>query len=223
MDGQLELIHQRNTWLHFIGGYYDSESRFCREARKFGISRRVPAQMVRGMEFGDRLVFLRYVRRGASYAFAEGQIVGITLEGDIARQVGERLIAEGKAEYSEGGEVVSRACGSYLVLGTYQVKATLKETMAIAQEIHTERLRKQGENPGPMFVMLNARLVRAYKDPVYLSPSPKFTRSFIRSDDTSFTAPDDYAPERQVVAIDGYEKKKRPRKRLDQPLLPSAA
>jgi hypothetical protein len=74
-----------------------------------------------------------------------------------------------------------------------------------------------------MFVMVNGRLTKAYKEPVYLSPSPRFTRSFIRSDDASFTAPDDYAPDRQVVAIDGYEKTKRPRKRLDQPLLPGPA
>lgn len=220
MNAQMELIHQNSTSMHFIGGYYKSEDHFIREAGKVGISRRVPAQVVRGMEFGDRLVFLRYVKGKSVYAFAEGQIIGLTLEGEIAKQVGERLIQDGKAEYHEGGGMVQRECGSYFVLGTYDVKATLKETMDIAQEIHAKQAKEKGEEPEPLFVMVNAKLITAYPDLVYLSPAPKFTRGFIRSDDSSFVAPADYAPERKVVAIDGYAKKERSRKRPEYPMLP---
>lgn len=216
MSLQPDLIHQISTWLHFIGGYYKNEQKFVREARKFGISRRAPAQMVHAMEFGDRLIFLRYVKGQAAFAFAEGVIVGITLDGAIAKKVGDRLIDEGKATYSEGGGIVERECGSYMVLGSFQVTATLKETMAIALEFHHKQ-----ESADPLFVMVNAKLIRAYKAPVYLSPSPKFTRGFIRSDDSSFIAPDDFVPERQVIGIEGYEKKERPRKeRKGMPLLP---
>jgi len=220
MSLQMELIHQNSTWMHFIGGYYKSEEQFVREAGKYGISRRVPAQVVRGMEFGDRLIFLRYVKGKSAYAFAEGQIVGLTLEGDIAKQVGDRLIQEGKAEYHDGGGMVQRECGSYFVLGTFEVKTTLKETMDIAQEVHAKQAKEKGEEPEPLFVLVNAKLIIAYADPVYLSPSPKFTRSFIRSDDSSFIAPADYSPERSVVAIDGYEKKARSKKTVDYPRLP---
>ncbi len=224
MNQQIELIHQTNTWLHFIGGYYKDEKRFVREARKFGISRRVPAQVVRGMEFGDCLVFLRYMRGASAFAFAEGRIVGLTLDGAIAKQVGERLIQDGKAEYQEGGGMVQRECGSYFVLGTFIVTVSLKETMDIAQEIHAREAKEQGKEPEPLFVMVNAKLTRAYKDPVYLSPSPKFTRGFIKSDDSTFIAPGDFVPERQVVAIEGYEKKERPRRRpIEVPLLPGVA
>lgn len=219
MSLQPDLIHQISTWMHFIGGYYKNEKKFISEARKFGISRRVPAQVVRGMEFGDRLIFLRYVKGQQAFAFAEAVIVGITLDGSIAKQVGQRLIDEGKAIYNEGGGIVERECGSYFVLGHFEVNATLKETMAIAQEIHGAKA--EGKEPEPLFVMVNAKLTRAYKAPVYLSPSPNFTRGFIRSTNTSFVAPDDFVPERQVIAIEGYEKKERPRKeRADIPLLP---
>ncbi|MCI0552088.1 MAG: hypothetical protein L0287_14140 [Anaerolineae bacterium] len=216
MNNQLELIHQNSTWMHFIGGYYKSEDLFIHEAGKFGISRRVPAQVVRGMEFGDRLIFLRYVKGKSVYAFAEGQIIGLTLEGEIANQVGERLIQEGKVEFHEGGGMVQRECGSYFILGTFEVKATLlKEIMDIAQEIHAKQAREEGNEPEPLFVMVNARLLQAYEQPVYLSPSPKFTRGFIRSNDSSFVAPTDYSPERNVVAIDGYVKKGRSKKSVE--------
>jgi hypothetical protein len=220
-DIQKELIHQTSTWMHFIGGYYKDEKQFIHEARKQGISRRAPAQTVRGMEFGDRLVFLRYVGAGSVFAFAEGQIVGLTLDGDIAKQVGDRLIEEGKAEYHEGGGMVQRECGSYFVIGTFSVNVSLKETMDIAQEIQAKQAREQGKEPEPLFVMVNARLTRSYEDPVYLSPAPKFTRGFTRSNDTSFVAPGDFAPERKVIAIEGYAKKERStRRRTDVPLLP---
>ena len=225
-DLQPELIHQKSTWMHFIGGYYKNEKQFVGEARRFGISRRAPAQTVRGMEFGDRLIFLRYVKGHSAFAFGEGQIGGVTFEGTLARKVGQRLIDEGKAEYhsaDEGGLMVKRECGSYVVVGTYETTASLKETMSIAFEIHAQEAKEQGKEPEPLFVMVNARLTKAYKSLVYLSPSPNFTRGFIRTTDASFVAPGDFEPERKVIAIDGYEKKTRRPKRVDYPMLPGVA
>lgn len=216
MSTQLSLIQQNSTWMHFIGaGYYADDKKFTREAKKYGISRRAPAQLVRGMEFGDRLVLLRYLAKGSVFAFGEARIHGITLEGDISKQVGERLIAEGRAEYQDGGGAVERECGSYLVLGTYSVKASLKEVMSIAQEIHA---RENGDVP--MFVMVNARLTEAYKEQVFLQPAPKFTRGFIRSD-FSYAPPKGGIAEGEVIAIASYTRKERPRKKAAMPLLPA--
>lgn len=221
MGLQPELIHQTSTWMHFIGGYYKSEQAFISEADKVGISRRAPAQTVRGMEFGDRLIFLRYAGKEAVFAFAEAQIIGITLDGETAKEVGERLIQEGKAEYHEGGGIVQRECGSYFVLGTFEVKVSLEECMDIAQEIHEQKAKKEGKEPEPLFVMVNAKLITAYQAPIYLSPMPKFTRGFIRSADSSFVAPRDHVVEQKIISIDGYEKKKQPHKRNGgMPLLP---
>jgi hypothetical protein len=221
MNKQIELIHQTNTWMHFIGGYYKSEDKFVHEARKFGITRRSPAQVVRGMEFGDRLVFLRYAS-GNAYAFAEGQITGVTFEGSLAKEVGQKLIDTGKAEYHSadgGGMLIARECGSYIITGTYSTTASLKDVMDIAQEIHAEKCKAEGKDE-PLFVMVNARLTQSYENPVYLSPSPKFTRGFIRASDEAFyVAPSDHSPERNVVAIDGYAKKERKPKKRGQPLL----
>ena len=215
---QLSLITQNSTWMHYIGrGFYAQESKFLREAKKQGISRRAPAQLVRGMEFGDKLVFLRYVKPGTVFAFAEARIIGVTLEQSISNQVGNRLIDEGRAEYQEGGAAVERECGTYLVVGTFTVKATLKEVMTIAAEIH---VRENGDTP--MFVMVNARLTESYKEQVLLSPSPKFTRGFIRTE-YSYTPPKDGTPNGQVIAITDYVKKERSQKKEAIPLLPVPA
>lgn len=217
MNAQLDLIRQNSTWMHYIGqGYYADEKKFLREAKKSGISRRAPAQIARGMEFGDRLVFLRYVRQGSVFALAEGRIHGITLDHEIAQEVGERLIEDGRAEYHEGGGAVERECGSYLVVGTFTVRASLKEVITTAQAIHA---RKKGDTP--MFVMVNAKLTTAYPEPVFLQPAPKFTRGFIRSE-FFFEPPNKQTTGGDVIAISGYTRKERPRRKsASAPMLPA--
>lgn len=210
-----ELFHQVSTWMHFIGGYYSDEKKFIAEAEKHGISRRVPAQVIRGMEFGDGLIFLRYADKKV-YAFAEGVITGVILDGEISKEVGQELIDQGKATYDDGGGMVHRECGSYFIVGTYRTSATLKECMDMAQKVHSEKHPDE-----PMFVMVNASLTRAYEHPVYLSPAPKFNRGFMRSADTSFVFTEAHHPESKVVGISGYAKNKKPRKsRKDMPMLP---
>jgi hypothetical protein len=206
-----ELIHVINTWLHFIGGYYNNTERFISEAEKYGITRRAPAQTVRGMQFGDRLIFLRYGARGkATFAFAEARITGVTLQGEIAKQVTAELVAEGKAEFQGGGggggTLVNRECGSYLVVGSWTVKCDLSEVVkrAIAKAEATGEI---------LFIMVNAQLTQAYAQPVSLSPAPKFTRGFIKAkDDASYLPSVDYQKHGDVVAVMNYSKaKKTPR------------
>jgi hypothetical protein len=223
VSNQLELIHQKSTWMHFIGSYYDSTDKFIREAEKYGISRRAPYQAVRGMQFGDRLVCLRYFNKQQVAAFAEATITGITLDHEIAKEVGERLKAEGKAEYNEpasgGGTIIARECGSFILCGSWSVTCSLVEVMDIAEEIAKQKDIK-------LSVMVFARLVSCYDKPVYLQPTPKFSRGFMRGDDSQFISPDDHAPEQTVFAIQDYQKAARKPRRTSSrslPLLPEAS
>lgn len=199
-----ELIHTRNTWLHFIGRYYDTPDRFIHEAKRSGISRRAPAQTVRGMQFGDRLVFIRYNNARNVMAFAEGKITGVTLQGEIAKEITEQLMAEGKAKYhggGGGGTPVHRECGSYIVIGYWSVTCPLSEIVEKAIEKANER----GEK---LFVMVNASLEESY-EPVMLIPSPKFTRGFIKDrSNASYHVTDDYQEHGDVVAVMNYAKAK---------------
>lgn len=197
------LFRTVQTWLHFIGGYYANTAKFVAEAERQGISRRAPAQVVRGMEFGDRLIFLRYAK-DASAAFAEGRIIGVLLEHEIAQIVGEKLRDEGKAEYIEGGGRIDRECGSYMISGGWSVTASLAECIEYALEAAEER----GVN---LFVMVNATLSQAYPAPIILSPSPAFTRSFTRARaEQEYIFPEDPAPAGVVYGIRDYAKNPRP-------------
>ncbi len=216
-----ELFHQVNTWTHFIGGYYSSTDKFISEARKHGISRRAPAQSVRGMQFGDRLIFLRYFDAANVIAFAEGEITGITLDHEIAKELGEKLKAEGKAEFHEpeggSGMIVQRECGSFMLLGSWTVSCSLVEVMDMAEEIAKAK-------DIQLSVMVNARLVNTYAKPVYLQPTPKFSRGFSRGDNSQFVTAEDYQPERTVFEISNYQKApKAHTSRRGQPLLTQGA
>jgi hypothetical protein len=201
---QSQLIFTSNTWMHFIGGYYSNTEKFINEAIKSRISRRAPAQMVRAMEFGDRLVLLRYGGPDITSAFAEAQIVGVTLDHEIAQIVGDQLHCEFRPS-ADGGTEIQRECGSYTVFGVWIVKASLGEVMEIAMKAAKER----GDEP--LFVMVNAELTKVYDAPTFLSPAPKFTRGFIKvADQAAYSlSPIDPVSQKIVIAINDYQKKQR--------------
>jgi len=198
MDDQ--LIHQVNTWMHYVGGSYKSTDHFVREAQHHGISRRIPAQVARGMAYGDRVVMLRWGGPDCVTAFAEMTITKLVLDSDMADKVGERLREQGKAAYTQGGETIQRECGSYFICGTWHVDAEISEVMDIAIQIAEAEGRS-------VFVMVGGTLTKTYADPILLQPAPKFTRGFIRADNEAmFVMHDEHEPERQVVSISGYAK-----------------
>lgn len=201
MNQQLALLHQRMTWMHFIGGYYSNTDKFVAEALKTGISRRASALSVKNMNFGDRIILLRYGRNDSTHAFAEAEVTGISLDHEIAQKVGLELKATGKATWHEpsGGAItIIRECGSYNVSGTWTVDAPLPEIIDMA-------IRASGDTP--LFFMVNARITEVYDNPVYIQPAPKFTRGFVKCPDDSeyfITEPHVYEP--TIFAITNYAK-----------------
>jgi hypothetical protein len=160
------------------------------------------------MNFGDRLLLLRWNRPDV-FAFAEASISGMTLDHEIADAVGKELEEKGLATYEGAGGGtglnIERDCGSYCVCGTWTVRCSWGDVVNIALQIAQAR----GET---LFLMINARLTAAYKDPVYLQPVPKFTRGFTRvSVDTSYQVSDSELLNGSVFAIRDYQKRqKRP-------------
>ena len=203
MDQPL-LFQARQTWLHYIGGYYKTADAFVSEAQRIGISRRVAALAARGIQFGDRVILLRW-NEGRPHAFAEMQITGLVLDHEIAARVGRELEAQGKAEYFEGGGSIQRACGSYISLGTWCVDAELSEIIDIALQI-AEQEKPAGQEKAALFVMLGGRLTEVYPNPVSLTPSPKFTRGFIRANEETIFENQVEPAKGQVMAISDYSK-----------------
>jgi hypothetical protein len=120
------------------------------------------------------------------------------------------LEEQGNATYTEGGGMVSRECGSYMIMGTWNVDAELPEVMDIVTEIAAEKGMMDAT-----FVMISGELTTVYDDPVYLEPAPPFTRGFIRVDDgATFTLfGEAEEPGNKIIAIESYQKKERQRTR----------
>lgn len=193
------LIQLQQTWQHFIGGYYADTDHFVREAQRIGISRRAPAHAVRGMNWGDQLILLRYVQRDV-FAFAEAVILGMTLEHEIAASVGQALKDRGQAHYDDTARTIDRECGSYEICGSWIVTCSWSEVMDLALEI----AKQKGET---LFVMVNAGLRQVYDKPVYLQPAPKFTRGFTRvAAGTSYLPWDADPQDGLVIGIKDYRR-----------------
>jgi hypothetical protein len=196
-----KLFREINTWMTYVGRYYKTPKHFIREAEKHGITRRIPAQVARGMQYGDRVVLLRYGRKDYVFAFAEMVIESVILEGEIADEIGHELQKEGKASYTPSGGMVTRECGSYMIFGSWSVDAELSEIVGKAIEIAK---RKEKD----IFVMIGGKLSRVYNQPIILSPAPKFTRGFIRANDqaTFEMSVNEQERDKNIICIESYQK-----------------
>lgn len=196
-------------WLHYIGGYY-TPRKFIVEARGSGVNRKVAPNLAKSFSFGDTVTCLYYLR-GMVKAFAEFRIDKITLDGDIAQQVGEELARQGKAEYDDVGGLVVRECGSYVVIGGWKVKATIEEIVSLAQEF-TDKLS----------CFVGGPLIKVY-EPVWLQPAPKHFRGFKRAEGQTFDGETLEVDEAQsLVMIEEYKKRTKKERTDIQYRLPEA-
>ena len=210
MNNDPQLIRQINTWLHFIGGHYGSPETFLREAQSLGVSRRVPAQTARGMNFGDRVVLLRYGGKGKVEGFAEFTVHSIRIEGDITQRVGDELIREGRASVSQGAGLVERECGAYFEASVFNVASDVT-----IGEILERALKIAKEEGLDLTVLIGGALSKVYDAPILLDPAPKFSRGFTKCPDQAqfefAGAP--ATTERQLVELSSYKQANRKNKK----------
>lgn len=204
MSSSEPMLRQLNTWMHFIGGHYASPEHFLREAQRIGVSRRVPAQLARAMNFGERVICLRYGGPGKVLAFAEFRIDQIIIEGDITDAVGQQLAAQGRARYESGTSVLNeRECGFYLITGTWHVAEDVSLQEVLDKVIEIGKARGQ-----TITCLVGGPLTQVYDAPALL-PGVKFTRGFIKQPlEASFEftgAP--VVADKQVVTISNYTQK----------------
>jgi hypothetical protein len=113
------------TWLHFIGRkYYATAAKFTREARVYGITRRVSLATLRRMAWGDRVLLAQ--QSGASVVVF-GQFTLTKLSGFSA--AAGLVVANAYADKVEVREYpkprrVERGCGSYTVVGEMSIRET---------------------------------------------------------------------------------------------------
>lgn len=123
------------TWLHFIGKQYYSRAKFIKEAKQYGITRRVSLRDLKKMSYGDTVLLV--ILEGKSPvifgSFVIEKISGLSPEASTA--VRETFKCE---LISAGGGVVSRGCGTYFEGPCYAVSASIKEIVGVLEEQITQ-------------------------------------------------------------------------------------
>lgn len=166
-----------STYFHYIS----KPKSFLPPALAHGASRHCPVNIARGMNFGDRVILLKY--RGKSIppaVFAEMIVNAISFEDNL--NVGQELLEQGRCEYtdytggSSAGVQVDRECGSFNLAGGWTLSAdvTLQEVIEIAER----KMAEQGGKPGDIRCMIWGKIVMVYDVPMTIDPPPQNKRGF---------------------------------------------
>lgn len=187
------------TWLHYIGGRYTPKG-FIEEARKYGVSRRIPALFLKSLTWGDRVYCATWkgtkglhllerqkevgnvYKRGNAEIFASFRVSRIVIEDtEINQKVQERLRNEGKvlSTHSGSGRMVRRACGYYFEGGGVETSASISEIAGMAEEEATKLGRFSYVNPYQVMIM--GELEKVFNPPREINAP--FTRSLLRWDE----------------------------------------
>lgn len=137
------------TWIHFIGKSYYTEKSFIAEAEHYGITRRVSLQVLKRMEYGDRVVMAMAERTRAGAR--RGRVMGMFfIDGisGLSKEASAALVAAGLIEkVDDGGARVKRGCGSYTTGASYKMKDN-EQSMAEITHVLDDC-----EDPGKLMVM----------------------------------------------------------------------
>jgi hypothetical protein len=118
-------------WLHHIGRAYYTRASFVREAKKYGVTRRVAVNTLKKMKFGDRVILA--IAEGKHPAvfgyFVIEKVSGLSLE------VVEKIKKEHDCLLAGlGGETIERGCGEYTSGPTFSTSATIEEIAEVIEK-----------------------------------------------------------------------------------------
>ena len=135
-----------SSWMHFIGkSYYDIDT-FIAEAKKFGITRRLPLSLAKGMSWGDIVTCVQKEGSNKSHSvFMEFPITRIAgLPEGTSAKLGKILPMR---QLDVEPEEISRECGEYETTGTFEVDAPLSD---LAMTL--DGMKKEGEDVGKLMI-----------------------------------------------------------------------
>jgi len=107
----LKQAYQRvgRCWIHFLGKEYYSTSKFIKEARRLGVSRRVAPHVLRQMRWGD-IVLLARSRKASCKIFGWFKISTLFAKG-LKDLLADRL----DIVWTPMNETVDKLCGRYTI------------------------------------------------------------------------------------------------------------
>lgn len=120
------------AWLHFVGrSYYATEAAFIREAKQYGVSRRISLRLLKAFRFGD-VVLLAMWDGHSAVVFGEFTVEVVSgFDSFFTAELRARGLIREKV--SSGGTFIKRGCGSYYTGSTYTVSCDIDKLAEIAE------------------------------------------------------------------------------------------
>lgn len=116
------------VWLSFVGRAYYTIPGFVKEAKKHGVSRRVSARLLSGMDWGDKVYLAqgdmakstRRVELTPSIVFGSFRVTRLGgIPSEVMYDIAEMFELE---KVDDGGDLIQRGCGEYVTGATYVIK-----------------------------------------------------------------------------------------------------
>ena len=163
------------VWLHYVGsGLYSIDS-FVREAKKYGVSRAIPLNILGKLNWGKRIYLAQLVKREEKrlakvFGFFTVEWINLSSSEKLRKAVYDDPRVSAKV-VSTSPFRVDRACGSYVVSAI----ATTSADLETVSKVIKEKVAEFGEK---VKVFVGGRLTLI--EPIELEAP--FTRSLIRVD-----------------------------------------
>lgn len=165
------------VWLHYVGsGLYSIDS-FVREAKKYGVSRAIPLNMLGKLNWGERIFLAQLVKKEGGeevkrlakvFGFFTVEWINLSSSEELRKAVYDDPRVSAKV-VSTSPFRVDRACGSYVVSAIATTSANLETVSKVIKEKVAEFWEK-------VKVFVGGRLTLI--EPIELEAP--FTRSLIR-------------------------------------------
>jgi hypothetical protein len=188
-------------WAHFIGEEQYTVESFIAEAEKYEISRNIPAQQLKGIQYGDTINLMQWDGNQA-ILFAQFVVRRVFIRNpEISAAVAEK-----------------RACGSYVTgpgIVVDDEKTSIREIIDLAEEIASQT-GEEGEKK--IKWMVGGSLSHKFPEPIPLGKyGPQFSRGFIRfNTGLDIHSLPDFSQSREMVAASNYRPaKQRSRSKQD--------
>lgn len=114
-------------YLHWIGKQHYTQHRFIKEAKKYGVTRRVSLNIAKQMSWGDKIYCAMLDgKTGVIFGyFIVDKLSGLSAEmtTQLARTPGTKLV-------DEGGDLVVRGCGEYTEGVTHAIRCELPDIIS---------------------------------------------------------------------------------------------
>ena len=125
--------------LHFIGQRFYSIKRFVKEAERHGVSRALPASIIKSLKWGDLIFLAQYKPRhdsndGIAHIFGFMRVTGISVMASDKVKAMAREKLRITTMVDGPPRAISRACGSYIVSGTFIVEDELADVVKAYEE-----------------------------------------------------------------------------------------